>query len=293
MALTFDDLPYVAAGYEDTVQRGREITAQLLQSLGQSQVPATAFVNESRLYVDDQTEARIDLLKRWVEYGAALGNHTYSHSDLNDLTVAEFQREIVNGERVTRILMASRKPYERFFRHPYTHTGNTEEKKAEVSAFLHERSYQIAPYTVDSQDYLFNRVYLDAKKTGNEELALQVQGACIDFVVSATEFAEGASVKLFGNEIRQTLILHADDISAGSLGDLLGRLEERGYEFVNLADAMRHPAYKTEDTLVTRFGPSWLWRWAESMGAEISFAGDPEPPDWILSKFEDADASER
>jgi hypothetical protein len=292
MVLTFDDLPYVAAGYSDTISRGNKITAELLESLALHRAPTTAFVNESKLYIDDQTEARIGLLERWVEYGAILGNHTYSHSDLNDLTVAEFEQEIVDGEPVTSRVMALRTPYQRFFRHPYTHTGDTEDKKSQIIAFLHERDYQIAPYTIDSQDYIFNRIYLDAKQAKNNELAGRVQDAYVDFVVSATEFAERISVEIFGDEIPQTLILHANDINAVSLGDLLDRLVERGYGFVNLTDAMQHPAYHTTDKLVTSFGASWLWRWTKSMEVDVSFRSDPEPPEWILKQFQESYSSE-
>jgi len=199
MVLTFDDLPYQSAGYSDTLVRSRRVTDELLRTLATYQAPTTVFVNESKLFINDETEARIGLLERWVEYGAVLGNHTYSHSDLNLLSVEEFEREIIDGERVTIRLMSSRTPYRRFFRHPFTHTGDTEDKKMRITAFLHERNYQIAPYTIDSQDSIFNRIYLDAKQSNNDELAARIQDAYIDYVVSTTEFAERISVEIFGD----------------------------------------------------------------------------------------------
>jgi len=48
---------------------------------------------------------------------------------------------------------------------------------------------------------------------------------------------------------------------------------------------MQDPAYRTADTLVTRAGPSWLWRWSRSLGMEVSFAEDPEPPQWVMESF--------
>ena len=291
MVLTFDDLPYQTMGYPDTLLRGRRVTDELLRTLANHQAPATAFVNESKLFVNDEAEARIGLLERWVEYGAVLGNHTYSHSDLNLVSVEEFEQEIIDGEQITLRLMASRRPYQRFFRHPYTHTGDTEDKKARITAFLEERGYLIAPYTIDSQDSIFNRVYLDAKQSKNDELAVRVRNAYVDFVVSTTKFAERISVEIFGDEIPQTLVLHANDINADSLDGLLGRLSMRNYRFVSLSNAMQHPAYNTADTLVTSFGPSWLWRWRKSMNLDVSFRGDPEPPEWILELFEESNSS--
>jgi peptidoglycan/xylan/chitin deacetylase (PgdA/CDA1 family) len=78
MVLTFDDLPYVAEGYPDTISRGTKITVDLIDTLARHGAPTTAFVNESKLYIDDQTEARIGLLEQWVEYGAVLGSSSTS-----------------------------------------------------------------------------------------------------------------------------------------------------------------------------------------------------------------------
>jgi predicted permease len=49
----------------------------------------------------------------------------------------------------------------------------------------------------------------------------------VDFVVRATGFAEGVSQLIFGRGIPQTMLLHANDINADALDDLLKRLEAR------------------------------------------------------------------
>jgi len=67
---------------------------------------------------------------------------------------------------------------------------------------------------------------------------------------------------------------------------LLQRLASRGYRFVSLDEAMADPAYKTPDTLITRSGPTWLWRWMKSKGMNVSFNEDPEPPDWVMKLYE-------
>ena len=46
-----------------------------------------------------------------------------------------------------------------------------------------------------------------------------------------------------------------------TLDEMLRRYRERGYRFISLDQAMADPAYATPDTLVTDFGPTWLWRW--------------------------------
>jgi peptidoglycan/xylan/chitin deacetylase (PgdA/CDA1 family) len=44
----------------------------------------------------DQGQA---LLAEWVRRGYDLGNHTYSHTIFDDLTVEEFERDIVAVKR--------------------------------------------------------------------------------------------------------------------------------------------------------------------------------------------------
>lgn len=283
MALTFDDLPSAVG---DAISDAERVTESILAVLDDYDAPAAAFVNEVKLYVAGEFDERRALLERWVDSGAILGNHTFSHVDLNNMTVSEFEQEIINGELVTRALMKQHRPYQLYFRHPYTHTGDSEMKKAEIDNFLLNRGYKVAPYTIDSQDYIFNVVYLHSKEDGDNTEAVRICVAYANFVVDATVFAESVSVQIFGDNIPQTLMLHANDINADCLDDLLAQLKRRGYEFVSLDAALSHPAYATKDTFVTEYGPSWLWRWMKSKDMDISFRGDPEPPAWVTALYQ-------
>lgn len=288
MVVTVDDLPFVSAGYPDTIARARRTTNQLLSTFVEHQVPVTGFVNESKVYIDNQADARIGLLTSWVESGAMLGNHTFSHADLNQLSIEEFQREIILGEPLMLRLMEPYAPYQRFFRYPQNHAGDTIDKKNVISAFLEENGYDIAPHTIDSQDWLFNRVYVIAVESDNQELAARIRDAYVNFVVAATEFAEVKAKEIFRQSIPQTLLIHANDLNADTLDRLLTKLERRGYEYASLAETMTHEAYRTSDTYITAAGPSWLWRWTNSLNLDVSFSGDPEPPAWILELFAEA-----
>ncbi|MBA3564209.1 MAG: polysaccharide deacetylase family protein [Gammaproteobacteria bacterium] len=90
------------------------------------------------------------MLHQWSDAGVILGNHTFSHADLNNVSVTEFKKEIVKGEVVTRRLMQPRELYQLHFRYPYTHTGDSEAKKSEIERFLIRRGYKVTPHTIDS-----------------------------------------------------------------------------------------------------------------------------------------------
>lgn len=283
VALTFDDLPFVR-------QRGvyleeaRRTTAALLATLRRHQAPSVGFVNEVQLDTADR-DARVALLRQWIDAGMVLGNHTYSHPDFNTVTIERFQEEIRRGERTIRQLQPALRPL--YFRHPMTHTGNTREKKDAIDAFLGQLGYVIAPHTIENADFIFNAVYSRALAGKDAELAQRVKDAYLAHTFAATAFAERMSPAIFGREVPHTLLLHANELNAAALDALLQGYEQRGYRFITLDAAMADPAYATKDTLVSTHGPTWLWRWRAHLGITVTFTGDPEPPDWI-SKLYDA-----
>lgn len=79
VALTFDDAP--GAFLDTALAAARSANERLLAALAAADAHATAFVNEDKLLGSD---ARADILRRWVRAGHDLGNHTYSHADLHD-----------------------------------------------------------------------------------------------------------------------------------------------------------------------------------------------------------------
>ena len=284
MAVTVDDLPYVMIGDGSYVTRGRAATMKILSTLKKHKAPAVAFVNEDKLNGDGR-DARIDLLRQWVSQGEILGNHTFSHPDFNRLTVAQFEDEITKGELVTRQLMRAHQPYQLYFRHPMTHTGDTREKKEAIEKFLAARGYKITPHTIENSDFIFNVPYAQALQRHDDALAQRLRDAYLDLTMSATAFAEKISPEIFGHEIPQILLIHANDINADSLDEMLGRFEARGYTFVTLDQVMADPAYATTDTYVNNYGPTWLFRWSKSKGLNLDFSGDPDPPKWVMDLY--------
>jgi peptidoglycan/xylan/chitin deacetylase (PgdA/CDA1 family) len=283
IALTFDDLPYVAIDGADFVRSADRVADEILPVLRAHKAPATGFVNEGKL--DGEFEARVRVLKRWVDAGVLLGNHTYSHPDFNRLSVSRFEDEITRGDIVSRQLLDSRGPYQLYFRFPETHTGDTLEKKQAVERFLAGRGYRVAPHTIENSDFVFNVPYVGTRRSGDFRTSERLVNAYVDFTMAATSFAERITPKIFGRDIPQTLLVHSNDITADTLERLLATFEARGYRFITLDEAMKDEAYHTRDTLVTRAGPTWLWRWMKSKGMNLSFKDDPEPPAWVSDLY--------
>ena len=283
VALTFDDLPIAGPGVR-TSEDAIRLTDAIVGTLKRYGAAAIGFVNEAQLDGQRGRELGLSLLRKWADAGFSLGNHTYSHPDLNALTIERFKEEIVRGEPAIRELMAKRgEPL--FFRHPMTHTGDTTEKKNAIDAFLIARGYRIAPHTIENSDFIFNVVYARALDANDTALATRVREAYIEFTFATTAFAQQLAPQIFGHDIPHTLLLHANKLNADTLGELLTGYRSRGYAFITLQHAMADPSYATPDTMVSSSGPTWLWRWARSLGKKVSGKDDPEPPAWVAEAY--------
>ena len=284
LALTFDDLPYAGSSGQSFLSGAQRATKQTLAVLNQHRAPAIGFVNEVNLQGTDSA-VRIALLQQWLDAGMTLGNHTYAHTDFNRLTVEQFEQQILKGEVITRRLMTDKNLELRYFRHPATHTGDTKGKKEAIEVFLAAHGYKVTPHTIENSDFVFNVPYFRALKVQDEALLKRLRDAYLDYTIAATEFAEKMAPQVFGREVPQTLLLHANDINADCLDELLKRFIARGYMFVSLDEAMADSAYQTPDTLVSSSGPTWLWRWMRSLGMDLSVKDDPEPPRWVTDLY--------
>jgi peptidoglycan/xylan/chitin deacetylase (PgdA/CDA1 family) len=285
VALTFDDLPYMYVGGGSYLTTAKRATDELMRVLKTHRAPAVGFVNESKLHAAGELDQRTALLKQWVDAGMTLGNHTYSHPDFNRLTVEQFEDEIAKGDVITRKLMEAHRPYQLYFRHPLTHTGDTKEKKEAIEKFLAARGYKVTPHTIENSDFIFNVGYVRGKLKKDEALVKSLREAYLELTSAATDIAEKISPQIFGREIPQILLIHSNEINADCLDEMLRHYEARGYRFITLDEAMADPAYRTRDTVVSNYGPTWLWRWSQSLGLKINFKDDPDPPKWVMDLY--------
>lgn len=289
VAITVDDVPVVKGEDLETLQ---QVTRDLLTTLERKNAPAIGFVNESRIYVRGEVDERVFALERWLEAGMLLGNHTYSHLSLYNVPLERYEDDVIKGEVITRRIMAEHGQELRYFRYPYTNTGPTVEIKEAFEAFLLERDYTVAPFTVDTADYAFDAIYATALTDGNTDLASRVRSAYLEHTETVFDFCEKLATRLFGYEIPQILLIHANRLNADCLGDVLERLHKRGYQFISLDEALRDEAYQTPDEFVGRMGPSWLHRWSLHKGIPMkaingrwfpaTLLEEPDPPKFIL-----------
>ena len=281
VAITIDDLPLQGPRLDTT--RLKAMTEKLLRSLTTNKVPAFADVNETKLYRNGRLDpALVSILRMWLDAGVELGNHTYSHADINTTPLAAYKQDVIRGEKVIRDLLSEKGMKLRYFRHPVLHTGRDEQTRKALQQFLTERGYTVAPVTIDNQDFMFAEVYARAKRRGDVALARRVGGDYIRYMEQMFTFFEKESVEVLGYELKQVLLLHASELNADYMDQLIAMMRSRGYEFISLEEALTDKAYQLPERATAK-GLSWLFRWAAGKGMQVN--AEPREPQWISDLF--------
>lgn len=283
MAVTFDDLPTVNVA-ADTDEGRRRMTLDLLHGLAARDIPTIGFVNEGKLYDDDDAlvNSQVDLLQLWLAAGFDLGNHSYSHPDLHRVPLEDFKVDVLRGEKVTRELLAEFGKSPQFFRHPYLHTGTSLVTKTAFERFLASNGYRVAPVSIDNSEWIFARAYVIARRRGDDDLAQRLGRDYVDYMLDVVAYYEDQSQQLFGRNISQVLLVHANQLNADWFAILADRLLELDYEFISLDEALEDPAYQSADTYIGPGGITWIHRWAMTRDVDRSmFQGEPETPEYV------------
>jgi len=290
IVITVDDLPGAEPGTDHAtsdLKQLQRINRAISAILKAHHVPAIGFVNEWKLQVPGERDARAALLAEWLDAGLTLGNHTYSHPDFQITPLPQFEDETIRGEVATRAMMSARGQTEKYFRHPFLNTGPTPEAKAAFEAFLKERGYEVAPVTFDCADWMFNDILGRAIEKKDKKLAEKTKREYLEYMDTVFTYFEGVTQNLFGRGIPQILLMHDSELNAESFETLLMRIEQRGYKFVPLEEALTDPAYSTPDKYIGPEGISWLNRWKIAFGQDPDFRHNPDPPKWVLQMSEE------
>ncbi len=289
VAITIDDLPAAQAGAKGCEWDSLEsLTRRLLAPVREQKVPVTAFVIAGHC-LDLPVERRRAVFSMWRDAGAELGNHSYSHPDLNSTPIGAYEDDILRADQVLRETLGVSKL--RWFRSPMLHLGPDASTKAGLAAFLARHGWRQAPVTFDNSDWMFAYVYRDARERGDAVFATRVREAYVPYLKSVIAFFEARSVEVVGREFPQVLLLHANELNAEMLPDVLAMLKRRGYRFVSLDEALTDPAYALPDEYAGRGGFSWIHRW--SMTKKMPNKGEPDEPSWLRERYEQITASQR
>jgi peptidoglycan/xylan/chitin deacetylase (PgdA/CDA1 family) len=269
LAITFDDLP-LNGSLPPGVTRA-ETTKNVLALLKKRHVPPVyGFINAKRLEGNaDGAEA----LKLWVA-AEPVGNHTYSHMDLELNTPEAFERDIEENEPALELLQANDSWH--WLRYPFLREGDTVEKRRAVRAYLKAHGYRIAQVTLDWEDYLWNTAYARCAAKNDTK---SIEWLRTSYLSTASEFIDLGREQaklIYGHEISYVLLLHLGAFSSTILPDALDLLKKKGFNLVTLEKAESDPVYEQDPDTGMHDAGTLLDQWMQVKG--IKYPEHAEKP---------------
>jgi peptidoglycan/xylan/chitin deacetylase (PgdA/CDA1 family) len=210
-------------------------------------------MNGARMMREPGTEP---VLQAWVHAGQPLGNHSWSHPDINDGSAEEFEADIARNEPLLKKYMHGKDWH--WFRYPYLHEGDTVEKRRAVRAWLEAHGYRVAQVNMDFEDYLWNAPYARCAAKHDEPAIAKLHDSYLATAEQYLTAFREASRRVYGRDIKYVLLLHIGAFDAKMLPDLLALYRAKGFTFISLAEAEQDPAYQDDPDIGIRNGGALL-----------------------------------
>lgn len=273
IALSFDDVPNL-----------RNVNAQnyprLLSVLDSLHIPLSIFVNESRLAVAD-TQKASTVFTHWVDHPSIiLGNHTYNHKRYSKVGFDEFFEDVKQGEEFLKTYLNKNYIY---FRFPYNDLGEGEEQQLKMIKEL-KKSYTIAPFTVESSDWMYNSLYRKYQKIGDEKNATRIGKAYVEHTLKMIDYFSTMTEELYNRNISHIYLAHDNHINSDYIDAIILGLKERDFVFINLDEAMKDPIYNQKNGYYKKWGVSWLYRWMDDENRSSYMKNEPDMKE-IIKEF--------
>ncbi len=281
ICITVDDLPVVSYGVEEQAYL-KDVCTKLVYTANIYKVPMIGYVNESKLYTNNQIDSfKTGLLRYWLLNGYELGNHTFAHLDYNTVSLNTYTNDILKGEIITKQLLREQNQSLVYFRHPYLHTGTTKARSDSLSAALDSLHYIVSPVTIDNSDYIFADAYHKAYLKHDHLTMKYIGKEYIAYMECRLMYCEMLSDRLYHCSIAQTLLIHASLLNADYLDALIVMYKKHQYTFVSQSDILKDAVYQRPVLMYSKKGNSWLFRWIDTDAAAGLMSAEPEVPEKI------------
>lgn len=246
MAITVDDLP--TAGKLPHSSTRMDIINKMLKTLKKHHLSNVyGFINASKV---GDNQNNLAILSAWIDNGQLLGNHTFSHLDLDRVDIDTYIQDIEKNDPYLKKFMKN-KNY-KFFRYPYLVEGNTYEKRNRIREYLTSHQYAIAEVTTDFYDYMWNNPYVRCMQIGDKQAMSWIEKNYLEQALNALVISHELSIMLFKRDIKYILLLHVTYFDAEMLDKLLTLYESHGVRFITLENALSDEIYKINPNVINK-----------------------------------------
>jgi peptidoglycan/xylan/chitin deacetylase (PgdA/CDA1 family) len=237
LAITVDDLPcYEVQPPHTSCVDGMD---KLISVFKKHHVIPFGFVNGKTVV---ESKDGPEMLKKWLAAGFPLGNHSYSHPNLDEVGAEKFIEDVKKNNEF--LATFSHEPFTKIFRYPYLAEGKTPELRAKVKEALHHEGITVAEVTSDFSDWLWTFTE-DRCITQHNHAAIKILKktylkAAKEELLKSVQMAKD----LFNRDINHILLMHDGHFTAEHLDALLTQYEELGVTFITLNEAMTDDIYQ-------------------------------------------------
>lgn len=263
LAITMDDLPV-----HGTLPEGETratVAERIVAAFRAAGVPEVyGFANGAHLEREPESASA---LSAWTAAGYPLGNHTWSHRNLNELSAEEFEAEIIRNEA----LLQRYDPGGdwRWFRYPYLAEGRDPARRDSVRAVLARRGYRIAAVTMDFSDWQWNDAYARCHAGGDPGALRELESAYLEAVREGIARSRALSRALYGRDVPYVLLTHISPFNGRMMPRVLDVYRAEGFRFTTLAAAQSDSIYRADTDPALPAGPTSLEQRARAAGLEV------------------------
>jgi peptidoglycan/xylan/chitin deacetylase (PgdA/CDA1 family) len=230
------------------------VISKIIAALRDASVPPTyGFVNGFRLR---EQPPDIAVLQAWHSAGNLLGNHGWSHMNLNQVSLEDFEQDVLRDETVLTSVVKDEEW--RWFRYPFLAEGDTPAKRAGFRDFLRQRGYKIAVVTMSFGDYLWSEPYARCKAKGDTAAISILESSYLSAADESIAYYRSISQMLYQRDIPYVLLMHVGAFDAEMLPQLLQLYRAKGLQFVTLPEAESDEFYRSAADLTLAPDPETL-----------------------------------
>lgn len=236
IALTFDDIP--AHGPLPIGDNRLAIANAIIAALAAHHAPAFGFMNDSFGRGDPDREK---VLAAWHAAGMPVGNHTFSHFNLDLVGARAFLADAKRNEPALSATAGVRDWH--WFRYPFLAEGHDPTARENVCAGLHSGNYRVAAVTMSFGDFAWNDAYARCVAKHDDAAISGLETSYLAAARTQAQRSRDIAHAAVGRDIPYVLLMHLGAFDARMLPRLLSLYTAMGFNFTTLPLAEADPFY--------------------------------------------------
>lgn len=255
ISFTMDDPEVTESPLFSVTERNDKI----LKAFDSHKIKGALFVCGVRI---DNSQGK-DLLQAWDSKGHLIGNHSYSHLYYHSkkLSIEDYRNDFLKVEP----LISSLKNFTKLYRFPFLKEGDTQEKRDAMRKALSEHGYGQGYVTIDASDWYVDSRLRDRLKLNPKADLTPYRDFYLTHMWNRAVFYNDLSKKVFGHDIKHTILIHHSLLNAFFLNDLMDMFKQKDWKLISVQEAYKDTIFKLAPQIIPA-GESIVWASAKESG---------------------------